>query len=252
MTGICLPKAVLTIFLFIFNVAFLICGIAAIAVGVIATVETDTFRSIREISSDFESEFICYGLIASGVFLLVVAIFGFVAISREDKAWALVYAICMIILLAMNIALSVYVLRWRNTLQRGEVREKLIQLWDHKNGSFLEISDNKLKAAKVYLIQRKFKCCGIDGPEDYEQKDSTKQSGKPLPVSCCPKISKKCSSDLTYHVGCNQAIEDMLRKYSHYIQYVPILLAILVALATIFAICYASRLLGLGGKKRSG
>lgn len=231
-----LPKRLLKVILFIFSVCFVGCGAISIIFGAMYIVRTEPFRSIKEVSKDLQTGFIAWGVISLGILMFIVAILGFVAIITEEKYLSVSFAISLVICVALSIVLCVSAFSSENKMFDGSVRSRLEKVWTRKDESRFEINLHEVQGETVNFIQSTFKCCGIDGPDDY--KNST------IPSTCCPRTPKECKYEDAYKSGCQKSLQITLSRYADYVKYAPIFVLIAEIAATIFAICYSIILFG--------
>lgn len=232
-----LIKSVLRILLLIFSFCFLACSIACVVIGAIYALKLGSFRSIKEFESEFRSNFICYGLIALGLCMFVVAVIGFITIAAGNIFWTIVYPVFLTAVLVLSIVLCVHIFQTHNKVIKGDVRNRLEEIWQTKKAD----QENKVKKINESLmdfIQGTFKCCGIEGRDDYEKNPSWGYGNGTLPWSCCPKDLIKCKKPNAYKIGCHQTFKQLLTKYALYIKYIPVAVIGFEVLAWITSIAY--------------
>lgn len=231
-----MPKqASLATILFMFNIILLAGGIACVGIGTVYALKTSTLRVIKGFVEAFHIDIISFGLIAIGAITFVTNVVGFVAVAEENKYFAIVYSVFLTILLILSVSLCVYVAKSNQKVLKDYVYVKLRKIWtsDHKR---VVVNRDNLEGCVVDHIQKKFRCCGVTGPHNY----NAHTGNSTLPVSCCPQEQPKCLYPSAYKQGCNKSIKGKLLRYSHLITYPPIIITGYEAFVYVFAICYAA------------
>ncbi|XP_037906919.1 CD63 antigen-like [Hermetia illucens] len=195
-----LIKSVLRILLLIFSFCFLACSIACVVIGAIYALKLGLFRSIKEFESEFRSNFICYGLIALGLCMFVVAVIGFITIAAGNIFWTIVYPAFLTAVLVLSIVLCVHIFQTHNKVIKGDVRNRLEEIWQQTKKADQENKVKKINESLMDFIQGTFKCCGIEGRDDYEKNPSWGYGNGTLPWSCCPKDPIKCKKPNAYKI----------------------------------------------------
>lgn len=155
----CLGKFILVIL----NLIVLLIGLLIVAAGVYIIFEIRTLTSFTQdlpegIDFDFQVlDSVPYVTIAVGGVVFFIALSGCCGALTETKCLLVTYAVCMALLAAAKIVITVLVFvklpDFTNTVERTV------------NDYFL--SDNVAKNATFHLLESQFKCCGTFGPDAY-------------------------------------------------------------------------------------
>lgn len=87
----------------------------------------------------------------------------------------------MVVLLCGELAVTVYVVLEKSTIE-GEIRKQLLYDVENYNNN-----------SNIDFVQTKFECCGADNYTDYQNSDFFKSGDSTstyVPDSCCPTIDK--------------------------------------------------------------
>ncbi|KAJ6632653.1 CD63 antigen [Pseudolycoriella hygida] len=121
-------------------------------------------------------------LVAVGVVMLVVAIFGAIGAFRESTLLTNIYAclLSLVFILEISAAIAGFVLQ-------GQVREMLVRTMNESLGAYAKYDSAN---TAIDFMQRSLECCGVDGPEDwvgiFPQKETS--DAVYVPESCCAEL----------------------------------------------------------------
>ncbi|XP_033096225.1 23 kDa integral membrane protein-like [Anneissia japonica] len=185
--------------MFLLNTCVLLAGAAMIAVGVLAIIEWPEYEYI------FKGETTIYKVsivtVVTGSLLFLVGFSGCVGACRESTCLLSSYIFFTMLLAILQIACGVLIL-----LYSGDVETKLSGKLTSAFGEYDEDDDAK---NAVDYIQRKHECCGLDGPDYWNNNTFTippdEEAG--LPESC------QSEDEVQYTEGCIDAFE----KYISYV-----------------------------------
>lgn len=209
-----------------------ITGIILISVG--ATVQ-GVFHDYSEfLTGDFFS--VPKFLIAIGVIIFIIAIFGCCGAIRENYCMILTFAILMVLVFILEMAagISGYVLRndtqalveqeLQRTMQKYVAQEAdIIYIWDH--------------------VQRGFECCGVNSFEDWEKVTTDSE----IPISCCSDVPGtigtfvcNSTSETLFKRGCGPSFSEFIRAHAVSLGAAGIVICIIQFVGIFFA-CFLAR-----------
>lgn len=172
----------------VFNAICSLAGIAILVVGVVMKTRSHSFRHLmpEQVAST------SIALIILGVIIFMIPFFGCCGAVREDTCMVKTYGIALLVILICEIAVGITAFVYRT--QVGNTVQKEASIY------FRNYTANN---ATVDRIQIDWKCCGFDGPTDYNTS---------LPLSCCPKPNKICDLSHAYKLGCKETVVRQVKK----------------------------------------
>ncbi|GAB0099728.1 Tetraspanin [Sergentomyia squamirostris] len=210
--------------MFLFNLLFALTGLLILTVGAI-------IQSSYHHYSNFVDDTVWVApilLIVVGSVVFIIAFFGCCGAFKESSCMVLTFSVFLIIifLLEFGIGIAGYV-------KHGQLEEILEKGF---NSTLHNYDKNRDSQHAWSLIQSELKCCGIQGPSDWEQvfHNST------LPNSCCEEIPfniSECTKEHALNSGCMPKLLELLRKNALILAGVGIGIAIVQLLAVCFACC---------------
>ncbi|XP_065179575.1 tetraspanin-33-like [Sycon ciliatum] len=171
--------------LFTFNLLVLLCGIAALVVGVYGRLVQNDFDDVANISTDP-----AIILIASGVVCTILGTCGTAGALRENVMLLKIYYYGITILILLEIAGGVLAFVFQEEL-RNEASDKMLEgIMMYRTTNMQTNLDDA-----VETIQKSLCCCGARGPRDWIQnnlyhnctRETFRQviSACGVPPSCC-------------------------------------------------------------------
>ncbi|CAH0727254.1 unnamed protein product, partial [Brenthis ino] len=200
--------------LFFANLFFALSGLVLIGLGVAVELRVSQVVDIFEESQIFQLTPI--GAMVVGSIVFIVAFFGCCGAIRESNCMLITYAIFMIVLMILKIALSVLIFVKQEDLI-SDIPRWLNKAFSEDVNAFHE-------------IERAFLCCGPEGPTSYLTKLS-------LPDTCC--ASPPCNP-LTSYNGCNAIISEFFETFGLAIGVVAIVIVSIELVAVVFGLCLAN------------
>lgn len=187
--GMCDNKA--NILLLIINTITVFVGILVIVTGVMGLMNQD---SLNNYTGGANTELVCYGVLVTGVIILVVGLIGWYAGFSSNLAIAKAYVFLIILITVLQLAFCIV-----EFLQRSSISSEVDS---YMNETFNGTAYNDLSPIQkdvVDVIQTSLECCGLESSADWEGA---------LPDSCCSNSTTNstipfvCNADLAYEPGC--------------------------------------------------
>ncbi|KAJ9584116.1 hypothetical protein L9F63_021525, partial [Diploptera punctata] len=207
--------------LFVFNLLFSITGLAILVIGAI-------IQDFYSGYSDFLHGKFFVGpvlLITVGVTIFIVAFFGCCGAIKENHCMIMTFAACLLVIFGMELGggITAYLLRddvadvlqssFNTTMQQYKTNKEVAKTWD--------------------IMQHDLRCCGINGPDDWEEifKDNV------LPETCCANTNPCYNNEEAHKNGCLQLLQNEVENYALIIGGVAIGVACIQLVGMIFACC---------------
>ncbi|CAF3376957.1 unnamed protein product [Rotaria sp. Silwood1] len=200
--------------LFALNIIFLLVGFSVMGLGIYVKVNGN-FIAISEIYGVSEAlgreamQWIGVGMITVGILTACLAAFGclgmlnkkigdykylsyiYLGAVLKNRGFLYTYSVILLLIIFFEFAAVIVTLVFRN------------DLWKTYDSGFMEVfhhaySQNQTETIKIIEnLERKFKCCGVDGASDYAR------YGYKIPSSCYMDESTK---RILYSQGCAEAV----------------------------------------------
>ncbi|KAJ8917835.1 hypothetical protein NQ315_010747, partial [Exocentrus adspersus] len=203
---------------------FQLAGLALIIVGIVYKL------NIKEISGALPTDF---GLapvlsIIIGCIVFITAFLGCCGAVKESTCMLTTYAIILLTIFIIQVAIGVYVfLQIKDTNEfRSKIRSNVQKTFDSR---FKNPEANET----MQVTQRALRCCGVDGPDDYNGA---------VPLSCCQNPDHQCPSinNEVNHEGCAMKLFEELKNKSQLVGGVAIGIAAVEIIGAVFGLCLAS------------
>ncbi|XP_077261670.1 23 kDa integral membrane protein-like [Temnothorax americanus] len=216
--------------LFIFNFIFVLCGLAILVVGVLVQVGKTSYEvsdRLEDITGNITAPAIT--LIVIGCIIFVIAFLGCCGAIRESHCMIVTFACLLLAILIVQVAIAIYAfVKVKNS---GDINFKDVYAKD----LFYKYGEGHLEETEVVdTIQNWFKCCGVDGPQDFPV-----TLRRPIPGSCCGKEST-CDPLSAYQKGCSDVLEEMFKYSLTILGGVALGIAAAELIGIIFALCLAN------------
>lgn len=255
-----------TVFLVIINIIFFLMGLGLVIAGALAltdvsNINTDHIKPILDSIpvGSFEAGSLVKNLttliIVIGAFILLIAGLGLFGACCQNKFMLVTYAVLVLILLVMKIAVIILWFTMKNTVE-NEVKDKLfVSLKDNYKEDTLTNS-NSISNAWNYMFMT-LNCCGVNPvvstKNDFDSTYWCNVGGSCLaavsniPKTCCLNVDENtyttapiaCHSNVdtgTYNTkGCYDALKEKLLSQSPSIIGVMVTVIVIEVLAVIFA-----------------
>jgi len=223
--------------LFIFNVLFLLAGLALIIIGAIVQVQTS--------SSGFSDSASGAGifLIVIGCIVFLVSFFGCAGAINNNHCMVVTFGILLLVILLAQIAAVITGFLMKDNLTKHLMKEMLDSQkeYDSKPDSIVSRSWND--------TQKVFKCCGSYGYQSWNESAVLRQT-QSVPDSCCRNITNHCGegkndpqyADDLNEKGCYTAIKVIIDTNLVAVGVAAAAVGVLEILGIIFAFCLANAL----------
>lgn len=255
-----------TVFLVIINIIFFLMGLGLVIAGALAltdvsNINTDHIKPLLDSIpvGSFEAGSLVKNLttliIVIGAFILLIAGLGLFGACCQNKFMLVTYAVLVLILLVMKIAVIILWFTMKNTVE-NEVKDKLfVSLKDNYKEDTLTNS-NSISNAWNYMFMT-LDCCGVNPvvstKNDFDSTYWCNVGGSCLaavsniPKTCCLNVDENtyttaptaCHSSVhtgTYNTkGCYDALKEKLLSQSPSIIGVMVTVIVIEVLAVIFA-----------------
>ncbi|CAG9760586.1 unnamed protein product [Ceutorhynchus assimilis] len=235
--------------LFIFNIFLTLSGIGIIIAGALILTQMADFNRIAE--SDLVK--MAIAMIVGGALVTIVAFVGCLGAMRESYKMLMAFAGLLLAIFIMELTVGIcaavfktdYKVAFKESLSES-LRHVLSNARDRTNNNYYDVArDRPAGGAGSYgtaydaidgrdknywdVLQRQFKCCGVDGPKDWP--DNIR------PISCC--LDKFCWGDTAvYHqVGCYDTLVEKIHSSTAVLVYTGIGIAF-VEILGIFLTCW--------------
>lgn len=220
------------ILLFVFNLIFVIAGAGLIGAG--ATVQFKFKDYFILLGGQFSSAAAL--LIAVGVIIFFIALFGCIGAWKENYCCVMIYAVLLVIIFVLEISAGI-----AGYVYHGEVETQVKKLMGETQNKYQAGKDE----GKVWdTVQKEFECCGVSNyTEWYNVLNKTE-----VPQSCCRKNETSCKGatgdipNKIYTEGCLTKFETFVKDNIFIVGGVGIGLAFVQIVGILFAFCLARAL----------
>jgi CD63 antigen len=216
-------------FVFLANLIFVLAGLALVIIGILFKFHYS--EATDALPANFGVAPILSIIIGAIVF--VTAFCGCCGAVKESPCMLTTYAIILLVIFIVQVAIGVYAFIKINQDEQGFRRS----VHDTLAKTFEGYGRNNEKTESVDAMQSWLQCCGLD------QYNSMALQNGDYPRSCCREGVNTCrSTDYTnfYNTPCMQATHQFLQKSSNVIGGVAIGIAVIEILGAVFGLCLSS------------
>lgn len=176
---------------FFFNFVFWVLGALGLGVGIWAATDTEFEGVINDVLSLEDGLNVstlkqaAYLMIIAGAIMMVIGFFGCIGAVRESQCLLTIFFILLLLVFALCVAILtiVFVSPHLTDSVTAPIFERLMDNYSAKNGSALD------------LLQEKLKCCGAENRDDWAKYQ------KKIPASC-----------EDHKQGCIHALHDRIKN----------------------------------------
>lgn len=221
--------------LFIFNLLFLLAGLALIAIGAYAYVQTSSSGLIT--SGPGAAIF----LIVIGCIVFLISFFGCAGAINNNHCMVVTFGVLLLIILLLQIAAVVTGFVLKDKLTMALDKEMSESQVEYDNDEFIAKTWNDTQA--------KLKCCGTTGFRTWNVSAKLSDSHS-VPDSCCQNMTFGCgygknepqyASEL-WESGCTTTIKTLLDSNLFLVAIAAAVVAVLEILGIVFAFSLAHSL----------
>jgi len=224
--------------LFIFNMLFLLAGLALIIVGAVAQVQAN--KNLGGGSLSGAGIFI----IVIGGIVFVICFFGCAGAINNNYCMVVTYGVLLVLLLVAEVAGVIAGFVLKNQIQ-STLNQQLTDSQKQYN-----FSPNDVTSGSWNNTQSTLKCCGTTGYQSWGVNQAC-NSTNTVPDTCCVNYTVNCgvnsltspaAPQIFYTQGCTTALTTLLKTYLVAVGAVAAAIAILEVIGIIFAFCLAHSL----------
>jgi len=220
--------------LFVFNLIFVLAGLALIIVGAVVQVQTSkaTFGATASGAGIF--------IIVIGSVVFLVCFFGCAGAINNNYCMVVTYGVLLLIILLAQVAAVItgFVMKDKFTNAIKDEMEKELQNY---------IPSDALTAKIWNDTQTNFQCCGLKNYTSWSNNTAMHETNS-VPDSCCngTNYGENCGygkynePERFYHDGCETKLVALLKKYLIAVGAVAAAVGLLEILGIIFAFCLAN------------
>ncbi|XP_052065093.1 CD151 antigen-like [Mytilus californianus] len=216
----------------VFNILFLLCGLGVLGIGVWIRIDMVEFD---ELLGKSMVPIAAYVLIAAGGVVMLISLVGCLGALKGHRVLLGLYFIFMLFIFMMEGAAAVM-----GALFYDQAKPFMSTYVETAMMTKYGDPDYELVTKSVDTLHQKFKCCGFDEPEDWD--NATSFTGATVPVSCCrnqnqPSCNTAYNSTNIYDQGCVDALSDWMTGNLIYLLGVAIAVALFQILGMVFSLC---------------
>ncbi|CAF3532429.1 unnamed protein product [Adineta steineri] len=259
----------LRLLIVLFNMAFIVIGLAVLAIGVycIKDPQMQTIGSFLNpnLTSTYSQSFANFkafaiALVAIGGVLLFIGFLGCCGSIKGFRFLHVMYAVILGLIIIAEVALVIVFLAYQQQFRAKTIPKLQNAIATYYVGTPI---DNTTVVNSVSLswdfAQFNLQCCGAVGPSDFvAAKNWTRTNPYPpaapllVPFTCCPLGAAKSWTQLptnlssaancaatssgAYTVGCYDRLVSILATYKNYAMIVGIIVGVIEVLALVFAL----------------
>ncbi len=191
--------------LIITNIFFLMIGICSLVAGFISKHNTYSVESKLDTSE--------IALIAMGIFISIVSLFGIIGVLYTNKCFLIIHLIIVMTMFTLHGIALIILFAEKNQI---EIEYKV---YLKKNVNSLKInttSDFNEKCKVMKALSTIFNCCGFNGTNDFTTDE--------IKIQCC--LAKQM-------IGCGQHPIDVLKNWTFHFFVIPSCVVLVIELSSI-------------------
>ncbi|CAG9788431.1 unnamed protein product [Diatraea saccharalis] len=198
--------------LFFANLFFALAGLTLLVLGVVVQLRITDLSNL----ADGQVQIAPISSMVVGGIVFLIAFFGCCGAIRESNCMLVTYAIFMLILMVVKIALATVIFVSLDSLL-GQIPDWLTQSFKTDQQAF-------------HALENTFRCCGPTGAGSYMD--------LVLPNSCCD--TPPCVPLVNAYSGCDTIVKEFLRTFGLIIGIIAIAVGAIQLVAAVFALCLAN------------
>ncbi|XP_075214345.1 CD151 antigen-like [Lycorma delicatula] len=221
-------------FFHIFNVVFLIAGLAVLCVGVWSVLYKHQYVSLL---TTVTYPLTSYVLSLAGILVIFVAILGCFGVCHENRCLILLYTFMLLLIFLLEAMVGVLAYIYREQVN--------IELTTTLNDTFLQsYRINGEKTAAIDRMQQELKCCGAIKFEDWKYSVWLKTDNRTnnlVPDSCCktpsPGCGKRDHPSNIHYSGCLYRYTEELKSHLVIVSAVGLGICVIQVIGMIISCC---------------
>ncbi|XP_054257840.1 CD63 antigen-like isoform X1 [Macrosteles quadrilineatus] len=219
--------------LFAFNLIFALSGLAVIMVGVLVLSEVGSYSHFLE-NKVLAPPIV---LIVAGGIVFFIAFLGCCGAIKENYYMLIAFAVLLMVIFIVELAVGIAA-----SVAKDEFASAMRGTLNRSMGNYTQ---SRTDQSAWDTMQRKLKCCGVDGPQGW----STVFADGNVPASCCvanvqndPNALCRNSDDsaLVFQSGCYEKLKNKTKDNIVIIMGVGIGIAFVELAGVILACCLAN------------
>uniref|UniRef100_A0A672GD25 Tetraspanin n=1 Tax=Salarias fasciatus TaxID=181472 RepID=A0A672GD25_SALFA len=201
----------LKVIMFIFNGIIFLAGVAILAVGIWAKVDSSSLMNILSTGNAelpdkvFQMDYVSYVFIAVGSVLLIMGFLGCCGAITESKCMLLTFFSIVLIIFLVEVAGAIVLFVFSDLADtllmevEGQVRADITDNYG-SNKDVTEVWNSTMNA---------FQCCGYRNYTDFDNSQFVAQNGGVYPDQCC-RPGSRCSAGEANVDGCFDKLVKLL------------------------------------------
>ncbi|KAJ9576359.1 hypothetical protein L9F63_006771, partial [Diploptera punctata] len=202
-----------------------LCGLAILVAGAISYANID---EINHALKDVNIQGSPIALIVVGSIVFIIAFYGCCGAIRESHCMIITFAIFLIVILIIEIAIGVVAF-----VNRDGYDEVITKNVEEMFGNYTKNDEYK---TQVDSIQKSLECCGVNGPDYW--------TSSTFPTSCCVKPEGNCiyskDPNVVFQAGCKAKLKEFLLNIGVFLGALAIAVGVIEIIGVVFALCLAS------------
>lgn len=233
-------------FVFFFNFIFFLAGLGIIGIGSYMAIKMGDYFDFLGTSDLAPGVGLsAYIFIGIGVLVTVIAFFGCCAACTDNSCMMYTFASLMAIILIaeVGVAIAAFVFKGEATDFVSDAMKNGLK--NYGNAEYEGVNKG------WDSIQEQFKCCGVDGPNDWANSTELEPIGTTVPDSCCTNAATNCGKEKLdppisgiYTDGCLDQFVQYVENNIYLIGGAGIGIAVVQLIAVIAACCLGKRMKG--------
>jgi CD63 antigen len=223
--------------LFVFNLLFLLAGLALIIVGAVAQVQANKISGFGPSASGA-----AIFLIVIGSLVFIVCFFGCAGAINNNYCMVVTFGVLLLLLLLAQVAAII-----AGFVLKDKIKTAVIDEMTRTQQFYGQVDDVYTKTWDSF--QRDLQCCGTTNYTSWNSSSELYKT-KSVPDSCCKNETDKCGYEamnyydikVFFEKGCNVAVTDIVKGSMIAVGAVAAGVALLEIIGIVFAFCLAHSL----------
>lgn len=226
--------------LFLFNLLFLLAGLALIIIGAVAQVQANKISGFGSSASGVAILFIVIGSL-----IFVICFFGCAGAINNNYCMVVTFGVLLLLLLLAQIGAIV-----AGFVLKEQVKTKVIEEMQNTQKTYTG-DEQDISTQTWDHLQQALQCCGTNNTDSWRVCEILDKD-KSLPDSCCINDTAGCGfgarifqplpADKFYTLGCNDKVTTLLKSTLVIVGAAAAVVAALELIGIVFAFCLAHSL----------